>query len=240
MARYRLDGDVLTVPEGLLRRRSLSLGSLRLVYLIAATSGRWYVIASSQGLSYIDLDGVDHGTFSAFADEISNAIHGKASPSGLWLALADYDGESTLIPVAALKRARLDPIPTLAASREARQKRRDAWLSGNPSVELRSHLGACARLDRTGFQRGKRSIAWRDVGSVQTETTNGIVTDLMLLPHGSSGGMFNFRRLKYSLRFIPGKKKELYAAECFFWLQRATPSAQAKTLGQALTGSKRS
>jgi hypothetical protein len=48
--------------------------------------------------------------------------------------------------------------------------------------------------------------------------------------------MFNFRRLKYSLRFVPGKKKELCAAECFFWLQRATPFASTRTLGQALSG----
>lgn len=235
MARIRLESNVLTVPEGLLKRTSLALDSLRLVYLIATTSGRWYVVASSQGLSYIDLDGVDQGTLSGLADEISNTIHGKANPSGLWLALADYGNASALISLVALKQARLDPMPALAETRKARQQRRDAWLAGNPLVELKNNLGASARLNRTGFHRGKRFIAWHDVGSVQTETTNGILTDLMLLPHGSTGGMFNFRRLRYSLRLIPSKKKELYAAECFFWLQRKPQTTSTRTIGQALS-----
>ncbi|MFV2073180.1 MAG: hypothetical protein ACC742_11090 [Thermoanaerobaculales bacterium] len=88
---------------------------------------------------------------------------------------------------------------------------------------------------RKGF-RCKRFIAWSDVGSVQTETTNGMFTDLLLLPHGAGGGIFNLRRYRCSLRFIPGKKKELYAAEFFFWLQRAQPAAGTATIGQALSG----
>ncbi len=236
MARIRLDGDVLTVPEGLIKRSSLSLGSLRLAYLIAATTGRWYVVASSQGLSYIDLDNLDDESYSALADEISSTIDGHGSPSGLWLALADYDGTSALIPLANLKRAKIDPMPALTATRDARRERRNAWLAGSPSVELKGNLGACARLDPDGFRRGKRFIAWPNVGSVQTESTNGVRTDLLLLPHGSSGGMFNFKRFRYSLPFVPGKKKELFAAECFFWLQRTAAPKRTRTIGEALSG----
>jgi len=235
MARIRLDGDVLTVPEGFMKRSSFSLDSLRLVYLIAATSGRWYVVASSQGMSYVDLDGLDRETWSGLADEVSAAIHGKGGASGVWFALADYEGASALIPLATLKRAGLDLIPALATTREARAQRRDAWLAGSPVVNLKGNLGASATLDRTGFRRGKKFIAWGDVGTVQTETNNGIRTDLLLLPHGSGGGIFNLRRFRYSLSWVPNRKKELYAAECYFWLQRAERPAATKTIGQALS-----
>lgn len=40
-----------------------------------------------------------------------------------------------------------------------------------------------------------------------------------------------FKRFRYSLPFVPGKKKELYAAECFFWLHRAAPALGATTIG---------
>ena len=236
MARIHLDGHQLTVREGLVKRLTLSLDSLRLVYLIAAASGSWWVVTSSQGMAYVDLDAQNRSTLAGLTEEISTIISGRANASGLWLALADYSGGSALIPLSSLERARLDPMPSLAATRETRLQRRDAWLAGDAFVELKGNLGACARLDPSGFTRGKKFIAWSDVGTVQTETTNGIRTDLLLLPHGSSGGIFNLKRYRYSLPFVPGRKKELYAAECFFWLQRTHASAKPRTIGEALAG----
>lgn len=234
MARIRLNNNVLTVPEGLFKSTTFALDSLRLVFLIAATSGQWWVVTSSQGMSYTDLDGLNEKAFSGLATEISSTVLGQGSASGLWLALADYGQASTLIPLSTLKRARLDLMPALAATRENRRQRRTTWLSGSPFVEIKGNLGSSARLDRSGFKRGKRFLAWRDVGAVQTETTNGIRTDLLILPHGAGGGIFNLRRFRYSLSFVPGKKKELYVAECMFWLQQTKPAEGKLTIGQAL------
>lgn len=49
--------------------------------------------------------------------------------------------------------------------------------------------------------------------------------DVLTVPEGL------FKRFRYSLPFVPGKKKELYAAECFFWLHRAAPALGATTIG---------
>ncbi len=40
---------------------------------------------------------------------------------------------------------------------------------------------------------------------------------MFVLPEGHSGGIFDLKKGKYALARIPTKKKELYAAESFFW-----------------------
>jgi hypothetical protein len=233
MVSCRLQGDTLQVREGISRRTALRLDELRLVYLVVRTSARWYLVASSQSMAFVDLDGLDDA-HSAELERMLRDVLAQRRPAGGSLALADYSGGSAYIPLEAARRGAPDLLEALARSSEVRRRRRESWLAGSPMVQLRGNLGATATLTPTGFARRGRYIAWSDVGSVNVETTNGLRTDLLLLPHGRRGGMFDFKRFRHSLPFVPTKRKELYQAECTFWIDRLR-AASAPTLGQ-LTG----
>lgn len=225
MASCRLQGDTLQVTEGLTRRTTLRLEELRLAYLVVRTSARWYVVASSQSLGFVDLDGLDDER-AAETDRLLSEVLGQRRVTGGWLALADYSGGSAYLPLEAVRRGAPGLLDALVTTREVRRRRRESWLGGSPMVQLRGSLGAIATLTPTGFARRGRYIPWSDVGSVNIETTNGLRTDLLLLPHGRRGGMFDFKRFRHSLPFVPTKRKELYQAECTFWIDRvraATP-----------------
>lgn len=229
MVSCRLEGDVLRVREGLLRSTELRLDELRLLFLVVQTSARWYVVRSSQSMAFIDLDG-ERGSDPELQQMLAGVLR-QRRPGGGWLALADYDGRSAYLPLAAVARGAPSLLEALAATRAARSERRQRWLASSPAVELRGSLGATATLTPAGFQRGRRFLAWPDVGAIQVETTNGLRTDLLLIPRGRSGGMLDFKRYHYSVTFVPGRRKELYQAECTFWTDRAA-ARRGPTLGQ--------
>jgi hypothetical protein len=231
MTSYRIEDGVLTVKAGPFRNSSLSLDSLRLVHLMLDTQHRWYVVTSSMGISSLDLDAVDDGEFESVQSELLSMI-AQSKPSQLEggrLALADYDGGSVLLPLKDVKRQNLPIFEALETYRDTRRKRRNQWLSDDSEVEIIGVFGHTAKLNAEGFARGKRKIPWAQVAKIQVETY-GIRTDLLVLPRDRSGGIFDFRRRRYSLPFVPSKYKELYSAECFFWMNQCGGEAVFKPM----------
>jgi len=230
MVSCRLEGDVLRIREGFTRRTVLDLGALRLAFLVVRTSARWYVVASSTSMAFVDLDGGDDRERAA-VETMLTAVLGQRRASGGSLALSDYAGGSALMPLEAVRRGAPDLVAALARTRPRRLAARQRWLAGSPRVDLRGSLGAVATLTPDGFRRGERFIAWTEVGAIHVETTNGLRTDLLILPRGRRGGMFDLKRFHHSLPFVPGRRKELYQAECTFWLGRAD-QARGPTIGR--------
>jgi hypothetical protein len=219
--KYRIEDTVLTVKDGLFRSRSLALDALRLVSLMIDASSRWYVVTTSTGISSIDLDAVDDEEYKRIYSELAMMLL-KSRDSELEccrIILADYDGGSAVVSLKDVRRQNLPIFESLGRHRQARRDRRARWLENDPRVELVSVFGSTAILTKEGFVRGRRQIAWNQVGKIQIEVY-GLRTDLLILPRGRSGGIFDLKRRRYSLNFIPKKLKELYSAECFFWLDR--------------------
>ncbi len=231
MTRYRIEDGVLTVKGGPFRNCSLSFDALRLVYLMLDTQHRWYVVTSSMGISSLDLDAIDDEKFESVQSELLSMI-ARSKPSELEggrLALADYDGGSVILSLKEVKRKNLPIFEALEPYRNTRRRRLNQWLSDDPEVELVGVFGHSAKLNAEGFARSKRKIPWTQVAKIQVETY-GIRTDLLVLPRDRSGGMFDFRRRRYSLPFVPSKYKELYSAECFFWMDRCGGEAVFKPM----------
>jgi hypothetical protein len=220
MLSCELDGTTLHVGDGFARRIEFELTRLRLVYLVVCTSARRYLVSSSQGLAFIALDGLSEEKTNEVDALLAELIAQRRS-TGCSLVLTDYRGESAFIPLAAFRRGAPGFAEALASARPSRRARRELWLTRSPRVELRGSLGVTATLTPAGFECTNRFIAWSDVGTVHIETTIGRRTDLLVLPHGRRGGFFDFRRFRHSLPFVPERLKEVYQAECTFWLNRA-------------------
>lgn len=220
-------GPVIQLKEGFGSSSTWSLDKARLFCLVLPGTVKWRVIASSEELSFHfpDLMDADEAEkFYGLVDQLTANVKVSAL-SGMYVCLAGYKGYRAVFDLGKLKKACRPLLAGLYHYREARGEKLRQWLAGDPEVELRGSLGAAARLDKQGFHLKKRSVLWPDAGQITTETTNGIVTHLFVLPKGVSGGMFNLSRGKYSLARIPTRQKLAYAAECFFWKTQVHPDA---------------
>ena len=61
MGKISLNERTVTVKEGVFKKVILSLDSLRLLYLIAPGSFKWFVVTSSSQSSFINLDELPEG-----------------------------------------------------------------------------------------------------------------------------------------------------------------------------------
>ena len=214
MGKITLNEKTVTVKEGVFKKVSLPLDSLRLLYLIAPGSFKWFVVTSSSQNSFINLDSLPGDTFKKLLNELSEQMEKEKAYrlTGIKLCLKDYEDNDTLITLRDLKLSKTDLFEKLIRYREERLRRLNDWLKDEPEVRLKG-----AVLNKEGFHNGKKKfIAWQDVGSIQSETVN-FNTSILLLPEGSGGGMFNLKRYKYAIQRIPEKRKEIYMAECNFW-----------------------
>jgi hypothetical protein len=214
MGKISLNERTVTVKEGVFKKVSLPLDSLRLLYLIAPGSFKWFVVTSSSRNAFINLDSLPGDTFKKLLNELSEQMEKEKAYrlTGIKLCLKDYEDNATLITLRDLKLSKADLFEKLLEYREERLRRLKDWLKDEPEVRLKG-----AVLNKEGFHNGKKKfIAWQDVGAIQSETVN-FNTSILLLPEGSGGGMFNFKRYKYSIQRIPEKHKEIYMAECNFW-----------------------
>lgn len=210
---------VFNLKEGLFQSSQWHLDQLRLFCIIVPGSTKWRVVASSQEQSFHFPDlmpSEDAAILYSHFDELCSSGNPN-DLSGIKLCMASYDNNGSVISLHKLKKNSTALMAGLYHFRSKRSERLEQWLAGNPQILLRGGLGSRATLDKNGFHLKKRSLSWPQVEKINTETTNGLVTHMFVLPEGRSGGLFDMKKGKYALARIPTKKKELYAAESFFW-----------------------
>jgi hypothetical protein len=206
------------IKEGLFKSSQWALDQLRLFCVIVPGSFKWRVVTSSQQLSFVFLDLLpseqEYGLYGALEDACSTGNPNDLS--GIKICLADYHDKGLVFDLIKLKKNSKALLAGLYHFRAERKKRLEQWLVGDPQVTLRGSLGSRATLNKDGFHLKKRSLSWKEVDKINTETDLGS-THMFVLPEGRSGGFFDIKKAKYALARIPAKKRELYAAEAFFW-----------------------
>lgn len=225
MAKITVQDNRLTVKEGLLNKTVIHLDRLRLVYLyLPETLKNWFVVSSSSGIEGYDLDLVTDDNIEDLSRKFDDMIRQERAGKlyGLKLVLADYDGQSVIIPIKNIKSSNIDIFAALLRFRSQRLATLRAWLASSPEVYLKGLMGQHAILGKNGFKRGKKVLPWADVGNLQINTVN-MVTHLLVIPKGVSTGYFSFKKHHYSL-CISLKKKEFFIAECDFWISRINES----------------
>jgi hypothetical protein len=197
------------------------MDALRFIYVFLPESLKsWFVVSSSSGIEGYELDSVADENINDLSRKFDDMIRRERAYklSGITLCLADYENHSVIVPLKDFKSSKIDIFSTLLLHRPQRLARRREWLAGQPEVVLRGVMGQQAVLDSRGFRRGKKILAWQDVGTLQINTVN-FSTNLLVIPKGVSSGFFGLKKHQYSLG-ISLKKKELYIAECNFWMSR--------------------
>jgi uncharacterized membrane protein len=209
---------VFKLKKGVFGSSEWALDQLRLFCVIVPGSFKWRVITSSKELSFIFLDILpseqEYGFYGVLEEICSTGNPNDVS--GLKICLADYNDKGVVFDLSKLRNNSKAFIASLYHLRDERKKRLEQWIRGNPQVTLRGGLGSRAILNRDGFHLKKRSISWKDVDKINTETSIG-ASHMFVLPTERSGGFFDIKKAKYALARIPSKKTELYAAEAFFW-----------------------
>lgn len=221
MSKITVKENNLVIKEGITKKTLMPMDALRLIYVFLPESLKsWFVVTSSSGIEGYDLDNVTDESAAELSRKFDDMIRQEKAYklSGIKLCLADYENRSIIVPLKDFKTSKIDIFSALLVHRPQRLAKRREWLDSHPEVVLRGVMGQQAVLDSRGFRRGKKLIAWKDVGTLQINTVN-FSTNLLVIPKGVSSGFFGFKKFQYSLGIFL-KKKELYIAECNFWMSR--------------------
>ena len=204
--------------------RQWHLDRLRLFCIVMPFSGTWRVVSTTTEYSFIFPDLLppeDESSIYEFLDSLS--ANGKANQSSeIKLCLANLGEPGSLIDLRKIK-SRTELLAGLYHFREHRRKALNEWLETNPRITLRGGLGASAILDKNGYHGKRRELSWPEVSKIKTETMNGLVTHMYVLPENHSGGLFDLGKGKYALGNIPTSKTALYVAEVQFWKNFSLP-----------------
>ncbi len=209
----------LVVKEGFTRKTILAMDELRFVYLFMPESLKsWFLVTSSSGIEGYNLDTVSEDNIAELTRKFDDMIRQERGYklSGIKVCLADYENRGVIVALKDFKTAKIDIFSQLLQYRQERLKKLNEWLNQNPEIVLKGVFGQQAFVDARGFRRGKKFIAWQDVGTLQVNTVN-FSTNLLVIRRGVSTGLFSFKKQQYFIG-IPLKKKELYLAECNFWM----------------------
>ncbi len=205
------------LKEGLFQSTQWALNKLRLFCIVVPGSFKWRVVTSSQELMYEFPDLMSpEDEFATYL--LIDKLCSDKNPnylSGIKLCMADYNDHSIVLDLGKLKKESIPLLANLHHYRIERKEKLKQWIASNPKITLQG-MGSKATLDHNGFHFKKRSLSWPEVKKISIEETT-MVSHLYVLPEGYSDGLFNLKKMKYALARIPNKKKELYAAECFFW-----------------------
>jgi len=195
------------------------LNRLRMVCIILPGTFKWRVVTSSQSMDYFcpDLmtDNDAHALYKIL-DETSSGANYKAF-YGIKICLIDYKNNRTVLDLYKLKNFSRTLLAGLYHFQGTRISNLKQWFSNNPQITLTGGFGGKVVLNKEGYHLKNITIPWKEVGRIDTETINGFITHLYVLPRDYSGGIFDFKKGKYTLKAIPGKEKELYSSECFLW-----------------------
>lgn len=229
MSKITVQDKAIIIKEGLTKKTVMQLDNLRLLYLFLPENLKsWFVVSSTSGIEGYDLDQVSdeniEGLSRKFDDLIKREKAGKLT--GIKLILADYGGQSVILPFKDIKKSKIDMFATLLRFRQQRLSKLSVWLQNTPEATLKGLMGQQALLSKQGYRRGKKFLAWQDVGNLEINTVN-MSTHFLVIPKGVSTGFFSMKKHKYSM-LISIKKKELYIAECDFWMTRVNQKTKTK------------
>jgi hypothetical protein len=233
MSKIGLEENKLIVKDGIFKSNTLALDDLRLVYLFLPESLKsWFVVTSSSGIEGYNLDSVTDDKIHELSQNFDEMIRREKGYklSAIKLCLANYENRAALVSLKEFKGSKIDIFSQLLRYRTERIGKRKQWLKGNPEVVLKGVMGQQAVVNARGFRRGKKMIAWEDVGTMQINTVN-FSTNLLVIPKGVSSGYFSFKKHQYSFG-ISLKKKELYIAECDFWMSEPALAGDKDIPGQ--------
>lgn len=219
MNRIKIIDNQLMIREGFFKKSVFHLDSLRLIYIFLPESLKsWFLVSSSAGIESYNLDSVSDENIQSLTQTFDEMVRQEKAYklSGIKLCLADYQDRSVIVPLKYFKHSQVNIFDYFLKYREQRMEKRREWLGSAPRVTLKGLFGQRAIVDARGFHRGKKSIAWKDVGQLQINTVN-MSTDLLVIPQGIGTGFFSLKKYHYSLR-ISLKKKDLFLAECNFWM----------------------
>lgn len=221
MAKLTLVNNQLTIKEGLTGKIQMDMAQIRLLYMFFPASLKsWFLVSSSSQIQWVNVDAFTPQEMEKFSLEFDRLIREerKSALNGIKLVLADFGNQFVILPLGDFKKAGIDIFTRLQLSQKERIHRLNEWLGGEPQIQLNGLMSQKAFLNSHGFTRGKKTLPWQELESIQVNTVN-FSTSLLLIPKGVSTGMFSFKKFKYSLG-ISEKKKEYYLAECDFWRNR--------------------
>jgi hypothetical protein len=198
---------------GIFGSSSWALDKLRLFCIVVTSDVKWRVISTSAERNYIFPDLMSprdaENEYRMLANRCSGNLLGLV---GIELCLADYNDHGCTINLYKLGWATQPLLAGLYRFRAERMKKLHQWLAGNPQVKLKSS-DFIAAVDKNGFHHETKSVAWPEIKLIKT-TSSGTFTTMTVVPEGRSGGMFDYHS---PTLIIPSKKRDLYAAECYFW-----------------------
>ena len=235
MGSLKLSGNILSVRGGGGRSRQFTVDELRLAFMVTTAKVRFFAITGGDDLLVLDLDdenqseGIDllHKMF----------LESKPGPlSGFDICLADYEGNMAVLALKSFKKEGIDIIDLLGKTRERRVEKRKSWLACDPTVTLKGRFGT-AKLNRQGyFLSSNKSLRWDEVGQIQINKQESLITTthLLVIPQGVGGGFFSMKKFKYALKGIPNKLANLYLSECSFWRNQTFEKNEKKIEEEAM------
>ncbi len=230
--KFTLSDNLLEFKQGMFKKISLPLDSLRIVTLFLPGSSKWRIFFSTSESEYINLDLLPEENFSGIIkslteiwDKLSEQTDKKITDRDklsaldcIKLYLVDYDNNFAGISLKDIKLSNVDFFEKLSSNRKERINRLEKWKGSNPEVVIKGSWGSTAVLSKEGFKKGKNLMPWNEVDTIYEETSHSLtsMTTLYVLPKGVKSGLFSFKKFGYGMR-VPTKQKELYKVECNFF-----------------------
>ena len=214
-----LEGTRLTFRRGRFSSEtvSLSLDSLRLVYLFFPTQFKWRLIRPSQyHYQYQDLDALSEDAFSELYAALSQQH--RFLMGDFLFVLADFEGHVVTVSWKRLADSGIDLMTELRRHRAVRRERLTRWLQGNPSSTIVSKW-AIFRIDVSLNVAGiawshRRFIPWdalQDIKIHQHKSPLGDTCQFWFIPAKASG------LKEINITGVSAKQTEACLAEFNFW-----------------------
>lgn len=214
----KLSGNSLSVRGGGGKNRQFAVDELRLAFFVTAVKVRFFAIAGGDDLAVVDLDDKDQQEgIDLLQETFRDSRPGMLSVFDI--CLADYGNNTAVVSLKNFKKAGIDIFDLLAQTKDKRVDVRRKWLASDPTVTLKGRSGT-AKLNRHGyFLSEKKTLRWDEVGLIQIDKQESLITTthLLVIPKGVGSGVFSMKKYKYALKGIPNKLANLYLSECFFW-----------------------
>lgn len=204
------DGN-LQVAQGPEPQRplSLSLNTLRKVFLFMPKKYTWHCAPTTVGHSSVNLDDLSDDDL---ADLLARLSRLKADRARFNLFLENYLGRCVVLSLAEIDGSGIDLLAELGQHRQERRQRVADWTKHGPGLVITGALGDNATLGPQGVRKNPGPLmAWKELDRVEVESDAQAEHDIYrFVPKpGSASSAFTVR--------MPAKKAESFMAEYTFW-----------------------